>query len=142
MKKLLWVSVILFLSLSPMLFSDNMSKDMTMLPEGTVKISEVIPTMGEHWANPENLPLGPIYMVHDGQILGMEYMFTRDMMSEVALPEGTILQMPNLSIQEKADHFDVEWLPQGHEGFEVPHWDVHVYFVTHADHMALLPDEH
>jgi hypothetical protein len=98
--------------------------------------------MGEHWANPADMPLGPIYMVHDGKIPGMEYMFTRDMMTEVATPEGKILQLPNLSIQENVDHIDVEWMPQGHDGFDISHWDVHVYFVSHSEHLSLVPHDH
>ena len=31
------------------------------LPDSVVKISPVVPEMGEHWANPKDLPLGPIY---------------------------------------------------------------------------------
>lgn len=34
-------------------------------PEGVVQISPCVPTMGEHWANPANLPMGPIYTVHN-----------------------------------------------------------------------------
>ena len=142
MKKLLLVSVTLLLTFSTTLFSLDMPKNTAQLPEGTVKISELIPGMGEHWANPANLPLGPIYMAHDDEVLGIEYMFTRDMMTELATPEGTILQIADLSIQEKADHIDVEWLPQGHEGFEKPHWDIHVYFVTHSEHLSLIPHDH
>ena len=33
------------------------------LPDNVVKISPVVPEMGEHWANPKDLPLGPIYGV-------------------------------------------------------------------------------
>jgi hypothetical protein len=37
------------------------------LPPGTIKLSPPIPGMGEHWANPKDLPLGPIYCVMGGR---------------------------------------------------------------------------
>src|SRR4051812_37527208 len=44
-----------------------------ILPSGTVKVSGVVPRMGEHWANPKDLPLGPIYCVHKGKVICIEY---------------------------------------------------------------------
>lgn len=34
------------------------------------------------------------------------------------------------------DHGDMEFEPHGHEGYTVPHYDIHAYFVSHADHLA------
>ena len=39
------------------------------LPAGTIKVSPPVPGMGEHWANPRNLPLGPIYCVTNGKVI-------------------------------------------------------------------------
>ena len=55
------------------------------LPEGYAPASPVIPAMGEHWANlaefgaqaQAGLPMGPIYLVHDGEVIGIEYMWSR-----------------------------------------------------------------
>jgi hypothetical protein len=44
------------------------------LPEGVIQISPCLPTMGEHWANPENMPLGPIYGVMGDEVVFVELM--------------------------------------------------------------------
>src|SRR5687768_13716732 len=43
-------------------------------PPGVVRISECVPLMGEHWARPSDLPLGPIYTVDAGRLTSVEYM--------------------------------------------------------------------
>jgi hypothetical protein len=30
-------------------------------------------------------------------------------------------------------HADIDFLPHGHEGFEVPHYDMHFYVVGHPE---------
>lgn len=103
------------------------------LPEGTVQISPSVPGMGEHWANPQELPLGPIYGVEDGKLV-----FLEQMIDHAALVEGkswtNILGMKGLP-SPAVDHTDIEFQPNGHEGFEVPHYDIHHYFVTHEEHL-------
>ncbi|MFQ6066607.1 MAG: cupredoxin domain-containing protein [bacterium] len=104
------------------------------LPQGVQKLSPLVSGMGEHWANPENLPVGPIYLVHEGEVIGVEYMFTADLMEEVTLstPEGEerFKELSGLPVGAQVDHMDIEFMPRGHEGFEVPHFDVHLYFLS------------
>lgn len=40
----------------------------------------------------------------------------------------------------KIDHVDVEYHPKGHEGFPIPHYDIHAYYVSHAEHMKMCPN--
>ena len=107
------------------------------LPDNVVKISPVVPEMGEHWANPKDLPLGPIYGVSKGRVIFFEFMIDRD-----SLAKGTSF----LDLKSKAgiplppvNHVDFNWEPNGHEGYTVPHYDVHFYFVPHKEHMAIKP---
>ncbi|MBO9600472.1 MAG: hypothetical protein J7559_21955 [Cohnella sp.] len=100
------------------------------LPEGSVKITESVPAMGEHWANPQagDLPVGPIYGVHDGKLVFLEYMIAQDdfvkgvnhenLAGMKGVPSPAVVQM------------DIEYQKQGHEGFEVPHYDIHAYFIS------------
>lgn len=116
------------------------------LPDNAQKLSDVVPGMGEHWANPENLPIGPLYLVHDGEVIGIEYMFTTDLMDEItmATPEGEMVfkQLPGLRIDMYVNHMEIEFLPQGHEGFEEAHFDVHLYFISALERQELVPHEH
>ena len=113
------------------------------LPEGAQKLSEVVPQMGEHWANPAQLPLGPIYLVYKGEVIGIEYMWTEDMMQEVSIPtpEGPeeLSALVPLPVGVTVDHVDIAFLEHGHEGFDVPHWDMHLYFITQEEKAAVMP---
>ena len=112
------------------------------LPSEWIALSSVVPMMGQHVANPRNLPLGPILLLgKDGFLLGVEYMFTLDMLEEkeIMTPDGRSekfsallglpISIPELGITAVVDHIDVAYLEQGHEGFGVPHLDIHLYFV-------------
>ena len=113
------------------------------LPEGTVPLSPVIPAMGEHWANPDQLPLGPIYLVYKGEVIGIEYMWSEDMMQEVSIPTPEGPEVFNalvpLPVGVTVDHVDVAFMPHGHDGFEVPHRDIHMYFITPEEKAAITP---
>lgn len=123
---------------TPSLAHDAALPDSSALPKDIVGVSGVVPAMGEHWANPADLPLGPIYGVHDGKVIFLEYMISQEdfesgksFVGLAAHPAG--IELPAV------DHTDIEFVPNGHEGFEVPHYDIHMYFVSHDEHMAIAP---
>jgi uncharacterized protein YjiS (DUF1127 family) len=97
------------------------------LPAGTIQVSPPIPGMGEHWARPEDLPLGPIYCVMDGRVICAEFMVARE-----DLLAGKSFEFLRLGIENwlpPVDHLELNSMPHGHEGYEAPHYDVHMYFV-------------
>ena len=99
------------------------------LPKGVVQVSPFVPGMGEHWANPATLPLGPIYCVMNGRVVCMEYMiaqkdFVAGKSFEKLVPWFAGTEQPPI------DHMEFNFEPNGHEGFTVPHFDVHMYFVS------------
>ena len=105
------------------------------LPEGVIQISPVVPAMGEHWANPADLPLGPIYCVHEGKIACLEFMISQE-----AFAAGE--SWPELAGMEglpPVDHIRMGFEPQGHEGYEVPHYDIHMYFLPPDEIAAIQP---
>ncbi|MGQ7793885.1 hypothetical protein ACUN0C_15870 [Faunimonas sp. B44] len=99
------------------------------LPAGVIQISPFIPGMGEHWADPKTLPLGPIYCVMDGRVTCMEFMI-----AQKDFEEGRSFEQlrPWFSGTEQPpiDHMEFNFEPHGHEGFTVPHYDIHMYFVS------------
>lgn len=113
------------------------------LPEGVQKLSDVIPAMGEHWANPAQLPLGPIYLVYKGDVIGIEYMWTDDMLQEVSIPtpEGPeeFDALVPLPVGTVVDHVDYAFMTHGHEGFDVPHHDLHMYFISPEEKATITP---
>ncbi len=113
------------------------------LPEGAQQLSELVPGMGEHWAIPAQLPLGPIYLVYKGEVIGIEYMWNDDMMQEVSIPTPAgpeeFKALVPLPVGVTVDHVDYAFMPHGHEGFEVPHSDIHLYFISQAEKSAITP---
>lgn len=102
------------------------------LPAGYTRISPTVPAMGEHWANPLQLPFGPIYLVHDGKIIGWEVMPT-----QADLAAGKSWENVNLLKLGPVDHVDFTFMPRGHEGLEVPHYDIHAYLISPAEKQAI-----
>jgi hypothetical protein len=108
--------------------------NVTILPPGTMKLTPVVPQMGEHWANPKDMPLGPIYGVYNGKLVFFEYMPAKDLEKTVHDVPGTLVPTPS-----KIDHFDIDWNPEGHEGYEVPHYDMHMYYITRDEQNKIMP---
>lgn len=96
-----------------------------MLPEGTIQVSPVVPGMGEHWMDVANAPLGPIYCVHEGKVVCLEFMISQE---DFAAGKSwlDLAGMPGLP---PVDHMNIGFETHGHEGYEVPHYDVHLYFL-------------
>jgi hypothetical protein len=142
MKKLFLVALLLMALLVGGIACSSTAPKME-LPEGSQKLTDVIPAMGEHWANPAQLPLGPIYNVYKGEVIGLEYMWTEDMMQEMSIPTPAgpeeFMALTPLPVGVAVDHIDVTFMEHGHEGFDVPHWDMHMYFITQEEKAAVMP---
>ncbi len=107
------------------------------LPEGSIKVSETVPAMGEHWANPQagELPIGPFYGVHEGKLVFLEYMIDQNDFEQgknhvnlkgmKGVPSPAVVQA------------DIEFQPEGHPGFETPHYDIHLYFISDAEQQQI-----
>ncbi len=110
------------------------------LPEGYIKGSDVVPAMGEHWINPEDLA-APVYLVYEGEVIGIEYLWSEDMLQEVPSPPGeTIKALAPFPVGATVDYIDVSWMTPGvHEGLPVSHWDLHIYFIPKAEVDAITP---
>lgn len=102
-----------------------------MPPPGVVQISPCVPHMGDHWANPKDLPLGPIYTVHQGRLISIEYMPAQADFAAGKSWEDLTFRYWGQPLQ--IEHANVDFMPQGHEGYEVPHYDMHFHVVTHAE---------
>ena len=131
------LAALLAVAASPALAHGTTLPDVSSLPKDVIQLSGVVPGMGEHWANPAHLPLGPIYGVSNGKVIFLEFMIDQDSFktgkSFLELASKAGIELPPV------DHVDFNFEPQGHEGYEVPHYDVHMYFVSHDNHLAITP---
>ncbi len=151
MKKLFLVALLMVAMLVGSSACAAVAEPKMELPEEAIKVSDVIPGMGEHWVDPslleadptQLLVIGPIYMVYKGEVIGIEYMWSEDMMQEVSIPtpEGPEVFNALISIPVGVivNHADISFFPEGHEEFEFPHWDIHMYFITQEEKAAITP---
>ena len=106
------------------------------LPEGVVQLSPTVPGMGEHWGNPADMPLGPIYCVHEGKIVCLEFMIAQeDFAAGQSWPA-----LAGMGGLPPVDHVNMGFEAAGHEGFEVPHYDMHLYFLSPEEMAKVQPE--
>lgn len=106
------------------------------LPEGTIRLTPCVAGMGEHWANPEDMPHGPIYGVHDGEPVFVEIMPSQEAFENGETWTNVLQPIEGYEI----DHVDIEFVEGGHEGYEVNHYDIHAYFLSHEAHLEICPE--
>lgn len=114
------------------------------LPVDAIQLSPCIPFMGEHWARVEDLPSGPIYLIHDGEVIGSEYMILENRLEGELIDVfgeqvGIPVSLPSLGV--KYDHIDLGFEPHGHEGMEEAHYDVHNYLITPEEKFSICPPQ-
>ena len=104
-------------------------------PAGVVQVSPCVPKMDQHWADPKTIPLGPYYNVHDGKLIAIEYAIAQE---DFAAGKN-YLDLPLTYEGEPLvlGHFDVGFVPHGHKGFEVPHYDIHLYLISEEEENAI-----
>jgi len=101
------------------------------LPAGVVGISGCIPTMGYHYARLKDLPFGPIYGMYDGKATFTEIMVDQKLFASGKSWDSELKPLPGYHI----DHVDVWFEPHGHEGYPIPHYDIHAWYIPHSEHM-------
>ena len=106
------------------------------MPADAMLVSPCVVGMGEHWANPKNLPLGPIYGTYHGKLVFSEIMVDKKAFEAGRSFVDLLKPLPGYTI----DHVDIEFEPYGHTGYPIPHYDVHAYYVPHAVHEAFCPN--
>ncbi len=105
------------------------------MPADALLVSPCIKAMGEHWANPKNLPLGPIYGVYQGKPVFSEVMIDKKAFAAGKSYVEVLRPLPGYTI----DHVDIEYVPYGHTGYPIPHYDIHAYYVAHSFHESFCP---
>ncbi len=101
------------------------------LPANVVPVSGCIPAMGYHYAAPGAAPFGPIYGWYNGKPIFTEIMVDRKMFANGKSWDSVLKPLPGYQI----DHVDIWFEPHGHPGYPIPHYDIHAWYVSHAEHM-------
>ncbi len=101
------------------------------LPAGLKSFSGCIPTMGYHYARPQDFPFGPIYGWYKGKPIFTEVMIDSKMFGGGKSFDEVLKPLPGYHI----DHVDIWYEAHGHPGFTIPHYDVHAWYVPKSEHM-------
>ena len=134
-------------------------KKMVQLPTDAVKISECVPAMGEHWVRPQDIPNGPYYVVDQGKVIGLEYMFKYaelpgEKVARMTLPQfEKYMKDNNLTLKDSVmandisfDLIDSEYKTvtlswtAPHAGFPEPHIDMHAYLLPEDEIANICPN--
>jgi len=94
------------------------------LPADAQKIEECDPGRGAMYIRPEDVPYGPVYLVHQSKVIGMEYMIPKDKI--IANESMDFLTNKNVKI----DHIAIGPIPNGHAGLSTPHYHVELYTIS------------
>jgi hypothetical protein len=102
------------------------------LPEGTIQLSPLVPAMGEHWANPADLPKGgPVWLVYQGKVIGVEYVVPVASLSKT-------VEATQLEVGRSVNHMDLAFMAEGHPPeLPSPHVEVHLYFISPEEKAAI-----
>jgi hypothetical protein len=104
----------------------------SVMPAGTVPVSGCIPTMGYHYAKPSNFPFGPIYGYYNGKATFTEVMVDKGLFEKGSSWNEILKPLPGYKI----DHVDIWYESHGHPGYTIPHYDIHAWYIPHAQHMT------
>lgn len=110
---------------------DKTSTVMT-LPSDAVQIQACSDHRGTLYIRPQDIPVGPVYMVHNGAVIGIEYMLSRDEF----LDGKSFKYLSAASAQ--VDHVNIGLVSEGHEGYTVPHFHVDMYTVPKSVEDAIV----
>lgn len=132
------------------------------VPKDAVQISGCLPFMGDHWVELDKLPRGPYYVVYNGKVTALEYMYKLSEIpghdfSNMSQAESqayiqknnvTFAQLMKTLIPDNIEFpanftpkfWDIEWSPP-HAGLVEPHYDLHFYNVnSKADLRGICPN--
>lgn len=93
------------------------------LPKDAVQIQSCANNKGTLYVKPQDIPVGPVYMVNKNQVIGIEFMLSKD-----ELVNGKSFKYLS-GLNAKVDHVNIGLLSQGHEGYTSQHYHVDLYLV-------------
>jgi hypothetical protein len=109
------------------------------LPEGAVKVSDCVPSMGVHYILKDSDPeYGPFVVTNNkGKVIGIEYMAAGDMYTNIPNtdPPVALVEKNSPVFGWKINHAEVSHLPKGHPGLTRDHVDVHLFTVSMEEEM-------
>lgn len=95
------------------------------LPADAVQIQKCANRKGTLYVKTKDIPAGPVYMVNEGKVIGLEFM-----LSQEEFIKGKSYDSLLAGLGMKIDHVNIGFLSNGHEGYTQPHYHMDLYRVT------------
>jgi len=114
-----------------MIMTPNGPQHPAGMPAGVAPYLGCIPTMGYHYADPKNLPFGPIYGWYHGQLTFTEIMVDKKLFEAGTNWNEVLKPLPGHTI----DHVDIWYEAHGHPGYTIPHYDIHAWYIPRSKYM-------
>ena len=109
------------------------------LPQGAIKLLDCLESRGAQFVMPDDIPLGPIYNMWNGEITGITYMINENELSQDKVFDDLRLESMDY------DHVDISRVVQGHAGFAQNHYHLFVSAVpktvTDQIHCSVMEQE-
>ncbi|MBI2021255.1 hypothetical protein HYS93_00010 [Candidatus Daviesbacteria bacterium] len=106
----------------------NVESKELKLPSDASIIQKCANRRGTLYIRPSDIPVGPIYMVNQGKIIGIEFMLAQE---EFIKGKNYDSLMAGLSMD--VNHVNIGLLSHGHEGYPNPHYHVDIYNISPAE---------
>jgi len=87
----------------------------------------------QHWVRPKDWPVGPTVDSRDGEILSIEFRIAK---ADFDRGFSWSLSVPQELRQFRVDHVDIDLSSGRHSVLKIPHYEIHVYFLPHGEHVA------
>ncbi len=110
----------------------NQNSGEIVLPADAVQIQSCSDRRGKLYVKPTDIPVGPVYMVNEGKVIGIEYMLSKDEF----LQGKSYKELAGQGV--KVDHVNIGLLSEGHEGYEIPHFHVDMYTISYKQADAIV----
>ena len=102
------------------------------LPEDAVQIQKCANRKGTLYIKTKDIPVGPVYMINEGKVIGVEFMLSQDEFIKGKSYDSLLSGLPM-----KVDHINLGFLSQGHEGYTQPHYHLDLYRVTTEEEKSI-----
>ena len=101
------------------------------LPLDATRIVACDDKHGALYVEPQNIPTGPVYMVNNNKVIGLEFMIDK-----ADFDAGkSFTNLAGLGI--KVDHVNMTLYPSGHAGMPLPHYMIDFYTISSAKANAI-----
>ncbi len=120
-------ALVLILAVTPVAV---LAQPQRVLPPGLITDTICVPGHGYPAYRRQDLPFGPFHGVWERRLIYTEYRVTPE-----ELQQGRVTNLK--SVSGPVDHVDIGWHPRGHPGYEVPHYDVYLWNISHEERLKI-----